>query len=324
MPDPVTTGLASLSLGLRTVDGLSSLAKKGKEWLEENKEKDVGKVYYKVRELMEQRALLHGGDNLVEKPSAESKRLTPVKSPNVKALINLFGKDEHTGDKYESGVVYVLYDKAGNGKSHAGRALLQNFYALSGNKTISGFMISGDVMDNNIPEEFSKRIGATSVEGWIHLLLLAMDVPIELHPSILIIDSFNTLGTDNINETFIKALYSQMNAERNIFVVVLTQNEEIAQALINLNGGQRVVPLPGCFSGERTSPIWKETPWKREELIEVLHYKFPGKFNDQAGLGFVKEGMTPLEVIKKARTRLRTSDETPDSPEKKRFKMGSA
>jgi hypothetical protein len=201
---------------------------------------------------------------------------------------------------------------------------LQNFYALDNGISIKGSMISGDEMDDDIPAELGRQIGATSVDGWIHILLLAMSAPVQEHPSILIIDSFNSLGTDDVNLKFIKALYSLMNAKKNIFVVVLTHLDSVAQKLVDCNGGSRVVPLPGCSKGELTSLTWNEAPWTREQLIGAIRHDLVSEgvkddYNDQY-FSFVSDSMTPLQAIKRMRTRLRRTEEEPDSPRKKRTK----
>jgi hypothetical protein len=318
MPDPISAALAALSLGLRAIDGISTLSSNLKDWLKENRDNDAGRVYYKVVELMEQRAVLAHGAGIPADATID-----PVRSPILESLIKLYGKNEKTKEGNASGVVYVVKDKSGNGKSHGGRALLKNFHALV-NGSIKGFMISGDDMDDNIPAELGRQIGATSVDGWIHVLLLAMSAPVKEHPSILIIDSFNSLGTDNVNLKFIKALYSLMNAKKNIFVVVLTHLDIVAQKLIDCNGGNRVLPLPGCSTGELASLTWNEAPWTSQQLIGAIRYDLASEdveddYKDDY-FSFVSDGMTPLEAIKRMRTRLRRSEEEPDSPRKKRLK----
>jgi hypothetical protein len=175
-PDFCRFMVAALSLGLRAVDGLSTLSGNLKDWLKDNRDKDAGRVYYEVLELMERRAVLVHGAGTAKKPTNAT--LDPVRSPMLKSLIKLYGTNEETDELNASGVVYVVKDKSGNGKSHGGRALLQNFYALDNGKSIKGFMISGDEMDDDIPAELGRQIGAISVEGWIHILLLAMSTPV--------------------------------------------------------------------------------------------------------------------------------------------------
>lgn len=48
-----------------------------------------------------------------------------------------------------------------------------------------------------------------------------MNEPDEEAPSILILDGVNSLGEENINWKFIKALYGRMDGKKIIFVVVI-------------------------------------------------------------------------------------------------------
>ena len=108
-------------------------------------------------------------------------------------------------------------------------------------------------------------------------MLLAMDEqPMEKHyPSILILDGFNSVGEEKANIKFVKALYDMLGAERNVFVLVVTQDKEVAQALFKENGGARIIPLPGSMDGTTDQPLWKEEKWTMDQLIELVHYKSP-------------------------------------------------
>jgi hypothetical protein len=80
-------------------------------------------------------------------------------------------------------------------------------------------MLTGDSLQENIPDALCNKLGATCVEGWLHILLLAMHTTIGRdYPSILILDSsVNSLGVDNCNVKFL---------QRNIRgVVILTQDK---------------------------------------------------------------------------------------------------
>jgi hypothetical protein len=46
-----------------------------------------------------------------------------------------------------------------------------------------------------------------------------------------------------------------MSGNTNIFVVVVTQKPEIAALLCKLNGGERLSPLPGCYTGDDKSDL---------------------------------------------------------------------
>jgi ABC-type uncharacterized transport system ATPase subunit len=62
-------------------------------------------------------------------------------------------------------------------------------------------------------------------------------------PSLLVLDGFNSLGTDIVNVSFIKQLYGVINGKKNLFVVAMMQNEDVANRLCSLNQGQRIAPL---------------------------------------------------------------------------------
>lgn len=314
MPLDIVSALGALNLGLRAVDGMSNLSKGLSKWLEENKDKDAGRFFYRVEEYLEQRRIL-GTAALLDTPQDS----ISVQSPNVRKLQDIFCGRDKDGNAYPLGVVYVLYDKKGNGKSHAGRALLREFFQFGDGKNIKGMMFSGDSLNENIPNAICSELGAASVEGWISLLLLAMDKQPtdEHHPSILILDSVNSVGEDRANIRFIKALYELMAAEKNIFVVVLTQEKEVAQELFKENGGARIIPLPGSMEGTTDSPVWKEEKWTMDELVQFVNYKEPGKYTDEEIKTFVSPDMTPLDVNKKL-TGKRPFALKPESPRKKK------
>jgi hypothetical protein len=314
MGDPLTltVALGNIALGLRVVDGLSNLAEKSQDATVSRT--DVGRVYDTVRDFKVQRAILGSAQAF----TTETRDIEPVESPVLNAL-----RDLYVGRK-NAGKVYVLYDKAGKGKTTACEALLRNYYCLSDQKEIfiQGFMVSAESFGNDmIMENLCNLLGGKSVDGWIHAMILAMDEPQEQFPSILILDGFNSAGKDEENMNFIKGLFATMNGKRNMFVVVVTQDSKIAFDLVQLNGGERVSPLEGCYTGDdKMNPVWKEEPWERELLIEAVHYDCPGKFGDGLiSLDFVKAGMTPLQVVMAARSFIRPSlSARPGNPKKQK------
>ena len=110
-------------MGFQLVGGASNVSEITKSSYEKlvTQDKDVGKVYSRIKNLMEERKFLCDADRF----GMDFNRCTnPVLSPALQYLINLYGEG------HNSGVIYVLYDKPGQGKTVAGRALLQNFYAF--------------------------------------------------------------------------------------------------------------------------------------------------------------------------------------------------
>eukprot|EP00977_Amphora_coffeiformis_P029333 scaffold40102_cov168-Amphora_coffeaeformis.AAC.2 len=213
------------------------------------------------------------------------------------------------------GVVYVLHDKKGNGKGHAARALLREFFDSGDGKTLRGIMFTQEALSENIPKALCSELGASSVDGWIRLLLLAMNKqPMSKnHPSILILDSINSVEEEGINTKFVKALYQHMAAKMNICVVVLTPSKEVAKQLFKENGGARIIPLPGSMDGTVASLDSKEEEWALEQLVEYVH---PTTCTDEEIRDFVSVGMTPLDVNKAVTSKRKLITE-PGSPRKK-------
>jgi hypothetical protein len=69
-----------------------------------------------------------------------------------------------------------------------------------------------------------------------------------------------------------------MNGNTNMFVVVITQKPEIAARLCKLKVGERVSPLPGCYTGDdKTNPTWKEWIFLFRRPITIASDR-PGSF----------------------------------------------
>jgi hypothetical protein len=301
---PVAETLTSLKLGFQLVSGASNVAGITKQAFDQLVVRDasLGNVYKKVRELMDRRAILCDSDGFV-RPRGETDQTEPVRSPIVDGIINLYSQS----DPAPQGVIYVMYAPAGQGKTFGARSILENFYAFQGegDKCVKGFMLTGQALDKDYMSQLSAHLGATAVKGWVHALLLAMDAPENLEPSLLILDGFNSLGEDNVNEDFIKTLYGLMDAEKNMIVVISTQEESVANKLCSLNGGQRIAPLPGTYTGEEASPKWNGMKWSRDLLIEAVRYKYPKAFPMNHDFDFIVGGMTPLQAKKAALLSLR-------------------
>ena len=252
----VVDALAALKLGFQVVGGASNVARITKSEYDTLIVQDasLGKVYNKVKELLDQRAILCDFNAFeMNLAVASSEQPDPVQSPIIDALINLYSQ------AVLQGVIYVMYAPAGQGKTFGARSLLRNFYAFQGGEVeqnVKALMLTGQARHNSdYMSQLGDQLGATGVHGWIHALLFALDQPENLEPSLLILDGFNSLGEENVNERFIEHLYGLMNAQKNMIVVVSTSDEVVANQLCSLNGGQRVAPLPGSDTGkDLTSP----------------------------------------------------------------------
>jgi hypothetical protein len=86
--------------------------------------------------------------------------------------------------------------------------------------------------------------------------------------------------------------------KKNIFVIVLTKEKTVAQALLDCNGGAQVLPLPGCCTGSSQSPEWKDTTWTVNELVDLVLDNHPSKYSNEEARQLVHAGMTPPDAVK--------------------------
>lgn len=139
-------------------------------------------------------------------------------------------------------MIYVLYaDSSGMGKTYAAQTLLKHRFVLlseEGEETfLEGIMMTGTNTDTNYCSSLAAQLGMSTTPGWMYPFLLAMDRPNREDPSILILDLFNSHGLENANIHFLKAMYGAINGQRNMHVLVITQNHELANKICKLNGG---------------------------------------------------------------------------------------
>ncbi|KAL3902420.1 MAG: hypothetical protein SGARI_005844 [Bacillariaceae sp.] len=225
------TALARVNLGFRVVDGVKKL------FDEDNADNNIGAVYDKVTELKSKRAHLYPSmlfETIDWDDDEYKKSKDAVESSAVQAIKGLYRED------VKKGIVNVLYDLPGTGKSMAGLSLLDDFYLLPGGRTLQGFMISTHASSGSYVEILAELLEASNTKGWLSALLLAMNEPHDRLPSLLILDDFS-LDTAGENIKFIENLYKLMNPPKrnkmNIIVVVITQRKDAADALCDLNGG---------------------------------------------------------------------------------------
>jgi hypothetical protein len=310
----VIAGVRQLSLGLeasrevrKAIESASSTNSKV------DKVDSVANIYDTVKQKSNDRSVLGMTERFTSRQDETDKY--PVLSPPVTALMDLYGSNAL------SSVVYVMYDKPGMGKTTAGIALLKSFYSFpTSGKELKGLMITGESMEEDYVMKVCGQLEIGRVKGWLHALLLGMDEAVGTFPSILILDAFNSMIPSNLD--FIKALYHEMNAsqaKKNIIVVVITSEEEVAMKLCDLNGGLRVQPLPGYFEGDRKTPTWKHQAWPHNLLVESVRYEYPG-FLQEDQCTFISDDMSPCEASLCAASAIRAKRETielPGSPKKK-------
>ena len=279
--------LAAILTGFRLVSSGATVVELTKETIKKNYPPEYGRLHDKVRDLMGKRSVLDEASSFEMK---EDDKGEPVQSPIVDALCNLYAADV--------GVIYVMYAPPGQGKTFGAQAFLKYFCQFDEEESVQGFMVSGQTLDDNYMLHLRDFLGATEeVDGWIHAVLLALDEPKGHQPSILILDGFNSLGKDDVNEAFIKELYGLIGGKKNLFVVIMTSDDTLASKICTFNDGQRIQPLPNTYTGKKTAPEWNRMEWSRDQLIEAIRYTFPDDFPENHKFEFIADPMTPLQAI---------------------------
>ena len=307
---PALEVVADVLTGFRLISGDAAVVELTKENINDSFPLEYGRVYNYTRELMDRRSVLDPALKF-ETQKGTKVESKPVLSPIVEALCNLYNAN--------FGVIYVMYAPPGQGKTFGGQAFLKHWYQFDEGKNVRGFMVTGQSLDKNYMLHLRGVLKAKEeMEGWIHPLLLALDEPEGCQPSLLILDGFNSLGEDDVNEAFIKELYGLLEGEINVYVVIMSSNEAVASKMCSFNGGQRIQPLPNTYEGEKAAPKWNDMKWSREQLIEAIKYDCPGDFSNDDKFEFITNTMTPLQATMEAKNSKRQK-KLPGSPKKRSY-----
>jgi hypothetical protein len=202
-----------------------------------------------------------------------------------------------------------------SGKTIGGREYLQGYLsAFEGVDTTlgkaHGIMFTGTGYDMDYFDYMSARLGAGEFRQWIYALVAALSpdpTSPRCFPSILILDDFNEPGNNDMNVAFIKKLMKTVT-DRGFYTLILTQNPVFGTYLCSLNGGQKIQPLPGTFTGEKTNPVWNDFAWSRQELTKLVDKQhgnaFDGEKDADGCYSWIELGETPMDVKGKADVRL--------------------
>lgn len=294
---------------------------------------DPGRAYTKLKTWINERAVLFPW-GVYQGTKTKGVATLPCESTSVQAIQSLYVSP------IRRGVVNVLYDLPGTGKSMGAIAVFQNYFDLSNGK-LKGIMLAVGNSTERHPyvERIGKILEMSNVEGWLHLLLFVLSQPQGEKPSLLVLDDF-VLDDGGENLGFITQLYKCLNPPGfptlNVVVVVITQFKDAADALCNLNGGQRVRPIEGFYEPDAspwsnlpflkhlknrhlTHPTWKGSKWTRKLLLKVLEYNFTRdqlKAIEDKEFAFIGKDMTPYMAKTAVEALLDTETVGPKSPSK--------
>ena len=121
-----------------------------------------------------------------------------------------------------------------------------------------------------LPQCLVAALGTTGVAGDYEL------------PSLLMIDEVNAVDDDN--KAFIEALFDGIHLDDGLTCVIVTDREEVAEALIALNQS-KIRPFPGSAAEPWTAPnlpIWlRDVHWTRDELMKLIRDDFRTRLGDR-------------------------------------------
>lgn len=112
------------------------------------------------------------------------------------------------------------------------------------------------------------------------------------HAPVLILDDFNSPGTNRENILFAESFARYVYGKK-ITLIFVTQNEEVARDICLCNAWQKVGPFPGMTIPDRVSkPLpptmykWKDMKWSPRNLTQMIlsRPKYKGKFNEKEEL----------------------------------------
>jgi hypothetical protein len=133
--------------------------------------------------------------------------------------------------------------------------------------------------------------------------------------AVLIFDDFNFLDPEGVNKDFAREVY-RMSYNLNLMVFFVTQNEDVANVLCDMNGWGRIMPLPDAINGDITvktdPPNWNSVPWTAVQLsVVVVAYteRYRTHFTplidpNTSSLPFLTNGMTPSTALQLAERQL--------------------
>jgi len=166
---------------------------------------------------------------------------------------------------------------------------------------------------------------------WLSSLLVALqrsgdEKDKDRLPSVLIMDDFDSAGEDDVNITYMRHLSKDLDdcfwrhEKSRCYLIILTQDREVANKLCRINNWKKIAPLPGSYVDieidERTAeklpdPTWTLMPWSSEEMTAFVEKCFPKI--DLSCLSFpITDGMNPTAVHRAVSTDLAKLSDDPD------------
>lgn len=210
---------------------------------------------------------------------------------------------------------HVLYASSSVGKTTACRAIME--FEAKG-KNIQALMITGAQKHLPYITHLAKVLKVEKEEDVLVDLIDGMRTVPPKPASILILDEMNDAGVENCNLLLVDALMRFIYDKRQgIHLIVVTQNQDVADDLCRLNKWQKIAPLNGLTNptrlqvqgkkaeipGKDKDISWdpKAVEWSLEDLTKFIDNQFRGHGFEKGGADSEKKdiitwlelGMTP-------------------------------
>ena len=269
-----------------------------------NRKKDSAKA-------VEIRCMSSDGVILPDDPAEDQ---TLVRTPLVDLIYDAYQRNTR-------GISHVVYGRSSIGKTTACVAFMKVAVpklGSSGHTGVQAMMITGAPKNMPYISHMAKVLGVEKEEDVLSDLVRGMRTVKPKPASIVILDEMNSLGPDRCNIDMVDSLMRFIYQFRQgIFLLVVTQDIEVADELCKLNYWEKISPLNGLTSPsflevhtkvkelpenfKETATPWVEDAleWDKKMLTKFVDANFEGngfeKDND-GNIKWLKEGMTPTNA----------------------------
>ena len=250
---------------------------------------------------------------ILPEPSGKDLLLPFIKTPLMEFL-----RDAYT--KQTRGDSHVVYARSSIGKTMACFAFMR---FVAPRIKSQALMITGAQKHVPYITHMAKQLGVENEEDVLVDLVAGMRTVAPTPASVLILDEMNGLGVDQCNITLVDVLMRFVYQNyQGIHVIVLTQNQTVADELCKLNKWQKIAPMNGLTEPSRKAvrdqeedmpsmtdaddPIpWlpEVLEWSLDNLTKFIDTRFKGHDfeKDEAGIiNWLRTGMTPTNAEQKA------------------------
>eukprot|EP00978_Attheya_sp_CCMP212_P036726 scaffold168722_cov48-Attheya_sp.AAC.1 len=188
-------------------------------------------------------------------------------------------------------------------------------------RSIQALMISGAQKGVPYISHLAKNLNVENEEDVLVDLVDGMRTVPPTKASLLILDEMNDAGVGGCNITLVDAMMRYIYEQRQgIHLMVVTQNQDVADELCRLNQWQKIAPMDGLtnpttsqvYKNEAKAPAsnqeipWnpKAVEWSLENLTKFIDSRFKDHGFEKGGEGDEKKdiitwlelGMTPSEA----------------------------